>query len=77
MSETVLRAHCSACGWSKAISEPEGGQSLFGSIAYHMARHEHRTGHGNGTSIDWERTELAGDQPEQPDTPAPMEAIFG
>lgn len=45
------------CGWTHVVTEPEYGQSLFGTLGWYMARHSSKTGHGkNYLAIDWERT---------------------
>lgn len=28
------------CGWTKQVSEPEDGQTLYGTLGWYMARHE-------------------------------------
>lgn len=50
-------ATCEACDWGLTITEPDPGQSLFGTLAWYMARHEGTHPRAkNPTSIDWRRT---------------------
>lgn len=49
-----------ACSWSVEVTEPESGQTLFGTLGDLMARHEGKTGHKKH-GIDWDKTVLSGD----------------
>lgn len=49
-------ATCDSCGWDHTVTEPEDGQSLFGTLAWYMRQHEATAKlHGqNTTRIDWQ-----------------------
>jgi hypothetical protein len=40
----AVTIECGACGWSELVREPEGGQTLVGTAAEKLARHEGQTG---------------------------------
>lgn len=51
MTDFVAAAACRSCDWEKKVTQPEAGQSLFGTLATYMNQHTARTGHE--TKLDW------------------------
>lgn len=44
-SGLVVRVECGRCNWSEEVGEPRLGQSLIGTAASELAKHEGRAGH--------------------------------